>query len=1127
MLKEISILLLISISYQTFKNINSKFSIRNLSEKSLNSNENVNFENISTDAKYLFIWPENCQLSTNNSNANNNIKFIQIQLENQTSLNLFIKIEKKYDNNPLCRFNYDYYKNNLILKENVNYGFNAGDFIFTFSSSENTNPVYYLYFNKNGTGNLNISISSEEENVKKNITLTNNNPYKIFFINRENLFSKCADKEPYKCSIIITISGKDIPFTLLIKNSHDNIPTYFIPNEMIFGIGESFSPVFFYTEIPYKSEGEVFINYQKGGTIAIGKIVNKEKNDSNGKIEQNNESNLKYDFYNKKFNNINCESGNGCFLYVGIYVSDFKVDDPSDFSFFFRFTDLVNKGAVNIFVNEFVFGNVNPRNDIYNITINKNISSFNLIFDSEYCNLTAKLNDEEIKLNGDDKFYSYDLNNSDEDQILSLNITQRYNTVIKSPFYSLKVFINESTNIQLIRSEHMEYCNIEISDPCYFAYPIIDNKTITQVSFYAFNEDNPMEVDISTTEIDIYSDLSEISEKEFNNTSKNLLIHNITKNEIYIIVKLNMSKSCGIITLLTNTYPIYEKKTLIPNSVNLFHFPSTHNYLNYILLNGSNLQSYNFLNISGQNIINFPTDSQNRTLTNENYLFNIYPNKELDKSNNNKNIINYAQNGDYLLSTKTSSNNIINSFKLNINDKPHLILKKYNINYLPILMYIKKPKSINNDIKIPINLNSLSDNDNLKNIFSIQCGLISEDNLLQYELKNILNYDDTNDILNITCSNYELTIEDSHIKNYSNLKYIFINLYKRDLNITYQTNEFILYSVLIESSTIQTKINSSKTTGFLFERGESKKTIFKINFFLPYNFNFFYHFKDDNYITSDEEIKKTNSSLPLIKYNFRRRFIYLIESSHDLIFYFYNSNQRRFLADSTNTLIPITLKYELLNASYIYHIKNKIILIVTNSTTLDKNITIYPLVNENGTKIEKVEYSILLYNSSLSEEKIDSLDNPQLPLLEITNYKINDNNEETMSFIINKNNLNANFCKLTAIAIVNEDEIVNYNIYTIDMESNNTDINNINNNNNNNNANPINYFVKKNNDKKSKWWIALIVIGILLIIIIIVIVCLKMKKNKNTNKNTNENNEKMNTDETRKDTQEILKNFDN
>ncbi len=458
-------------------------------------------------------------------------------MNNQNYLDLFLKIEKKYDGNSLCGFYYDYYKSNLSLEENINYGFEAGNFTFIFSSLENTNPVYYLYFNKNGAGDLKISISNED-NSTKNITLTNNNPYKIFFINRENLFSNCTDKEPYNCTLMINISGDKIPFTLLIKNSHDNIPTYFIPNEMIFGIGESFSPVFFYTEIPYKSEGEVFINYQKGGIIAIGKIVNKEKEDSNGKIEQNNKSDLEYDFYNKKFNDsISCGNIIGCFLYIGIYVSDFKVDGPSDFSFFFRFTDLVNKDAVNIFVNEFVFGNVNSRNDIYNLIINKNIPSFNVIFDSEYCNLTAKLNDQEIQLKGDEKYYSYNLSNTNEDNILSLIISKKYNTVIKSPFYSLKVFILESNNIQLIKSEHMEYCNISSSNSCYFAYPIIDNKAITQVSFYAFNEDYPLnEIKISTTEIDIYSDYNKETLKFSNNGLNALLTHNIKKMKFILLL---------------------------------------------------------------------------------------------------------------------------------------------------------------------------------------------------------------------------------------------------------------------------------------------------------------------------------------------------------------------------------------------------------------------------------------------------------------------------------------------------------------------------------------------------------------------------------------------------------------
>ena len=102
---------------------------------------------------------------------------------------------------------------------------------------------------------------------------------------------------------------------------------------------------------------------------------------------------------------------------------------------------MVNKDAVNIFVNEFVFGNVNSRNDVYNLIINKNINLFNLIFDSEFCNLTVKLNDKEIQLNGDDKLYFYNLNNNNEDTILSLNISKKYNTVIIFPFYSLKILI--------------------------------------------------------------------------------------------------------------------------------------------------------------------------------------------------------------------------------------------------------------------------------------------------------------------------------------------------------------------------------------------------------------------------------------------------------------------------------------------------------------------------------------------------------------------------------------------------------------------------------------------------------------------------------------------------------------
>ena len=132
-----------------------------------------------------------------------------------------------------------------------------------------------------------------------------------------------------------------------------------------------------------------------------------------------------------------------------------------------------------------------------------------------------------------------------------------------------------------------------------------------------------------------------------------------------------------------------------------------------------------------------------------------------------------------------------------------------------------------------------------------------------------------------------------------------------------------------------------------------------------------------------------------------------------------------------------------------------------------------------------------------------------------------------MSFTINKNTIDNNNCKLTANAIVNDDEIVNYNIYTIDMESNNTDNYIISDSNYDNNINPYNYFIKKNNGKKSKWWIALIIIGVILIIVIIIVLYLKMKKkNKGSNDDNNYNNTLGNGLESRNDTQEKFKSTD-
>ena len=240
---------------------------------------------------------------------------------------------------------YTLYNDGLTLVNNATYGFNVPSegLKFNFPIINETNPAYYIIFNKLGSGDLTIKINDSE-----NIIIKDSYPYRSLYINRKNLFKDCANQEPYICSINIEVSGNNIPFTLLINDAHEDYnyfkPIYFNPNEMVVGISESFNPLYFFTDIKSDSEGEVIINYKKGGNIVYSEIVDKSKDDiTKWKGIQNNI----YDIYNKKitFNKQNTSSEictKGCRLYIGIYVYDYEVDDANDFSLFLRYTDDIN-----------------------------------------------------------------------------------------------------------------------------------------------------------------------------------------------------------------------------------------------------------------------------------------------------------------------------------------------------------------------------------------------------------------------------------------------------------------------------------------------------------------------------------------------------------------------------------------------------------------------------------------------------------------------------------------------------------------------------------------------------------------------------------------------------------------
>ena len=181
---------------------------------------------------------------------------------------------------------------------------------------------------------------------------------------------------------------------------------------MIVGISESFNPLYFFTDIKSDSEGEIIINYKKGGNIVYSAIVDKTKDDiTEWKGIQNNI----YDIYNKKitFNKQNTSSEictKGCRLYIGIYVYDYEVGDPNDFSFFLRYTDEINDKTVSILPNELVFGTLEDnKNDSYNITILKDTKEIDIQFDDELCNLTVT--NDDLSFSGSDKNIRYLLRN--------------------------------------------------------------------------------------------------------------------------------------------------------------------------------------------------------------------------------------------------------------------------------------------------------------------------------------------------------------------------------------------------------------------------------------------------------------------------------------------------------------------------------------------------------------------------------------------------------------------------------------------------------------------------------------------------------------------------------------------
>ena len=464
-MKEINILFILIFFFQ-IKHINSnrKLSTANTTITLTSVSETPN---IAFSSGYLLIWPENCKLSV--KNGNNVISDRDyILISTQKEINISVNETDSHSTNGECRYHYV-----NIDSSNTIYLTDTGMFKFTQYSNLNlifniegeTNPIYYLYLNKLGKGDLKFNL--ESDNYSQTFNIPDFDPNELFYLNRNNSFKNCLNKESYNCTINLKITGNNIPFQILIRNGNkNNYATYLKPNEMILGVAKSFNPLYFFTEIPYNSSGEIFINYKKGGKIVYSNIQNK---GSKGLISETSQTYLgNFDYYNKKltFNSSSCKKESGCELFIGIFVNDYEFDIADEFSIFLKYTDN-NKKSVNILFNEFVYGTLINENEnvLYNINIPSSTSELNFIFENDNCLLTiSNSKNKNIEYICYSEYCKISVSIS-ENEILTFNITSQ----IKNSFYSLK--INYPSLGQVITSERNEYYYINDTQiPYYFKF---------------------------------------------------------------------------------------------------------------------------------------------------------------------------------------------------------------------------------------------------------------------------------------------------------------------------------------------------------------------------------------------------------------------------------------------------------------------------------------------------------------------------------------------------------------------------------------------------------------------------------------------------------------------------------
>ena len=130
-------------------------------------------------------------------------------------------------------------------------------------------PIFSLGFEEKNK--LSVSVNLDSQNIISDTI------YKSKYYNLQTQYAQYCTNN--KCNIILTLSKDDAENDFIITFWYRQLstiqPTYLPTNTLIKGIGINIGSIYYYTNIGKNEEGEILLDFKKGGTKIYAKILKK------------------------------------------------------------------------------------------------------------------------------------------------------------------------------------------------------------------------------------------------------------------------------------------------------------------------------------------------------------------------------------------------------------------------------------------------------------------------------------------------------------------------------------------------------------------------------------------------------------------------------------------------------------------------------------------------------------------------------------------------------------------------------------------------------------------------------------------------------------------------------------